>query len=172
MRSHDHILFIIMPFMPSISSCHPLFEGNEHRLMVYVTACAWSWFLFSHVCSRLTRHYLHALFLISHFKRFLSLAGNRKMKKKKKQALAVDESEIEKWKEVRLRGMEGALLRPQTRDGNQSLWRLHKSADHIVAGCVLAVDAHALTQKRHLSIGFVCAIERTWLVSQVVPGFY
>lgn len=42
---------------------------------------------------RVTRHYLHALFLISHFKRFLSLAGNRKMKK---QAPAVDESEIEK----------------------------------------------------------------------------
>lgn len=46
---------------------------------------------------RVTRHYLHALFLISHFKRFLSSAGNRKRKKgKKKQAPAVDESEIEK----------------------------------------------------------------------------
>lgn len=33
---------------------------------------------------RVTRHYLHALFLISHFKRFLSSAGNRKMKKEKK----------------------------------------------------------------------------------------
>lgn len=62
-----------------------------------------SWFMQQHVRDhafcfhvyvlRVTRHYLHALFLISHFKRFLSLAGKRKMKK---QAPAVDESEIEK----------------------------------------------------------------------------
>lgn len=29
--------------------------------------------------------------------------------------------------------MEGALLRPQMRDGNQSVWKLHKSVDHSVA---------------------------------------
>lgn len=55
--------------------------------------CSYVFFLF-HVCVLcVTRHYLHTLFLISHFTRFLSSAGNRKMKK---QAAAVDESEIEK----------------------------------------------------------------------------
>lgn len=69
--------------------------------------------------------------------------------------------------------MEGALLRPRTRDGNQSLWKLHKSADHIVAlyTSALAVDAHVLTRRNGtLVLVFVCVVERTWLVSQVVPG--
>lgn len=58
--------------------------------------------VFVHVCVlRVTRHYLQTLFLISHFTRFLSSSGNRKMKK---QAAAVDESEIEKWNGVRSQG--------------------------------------------------------------------
>lgn len=73
------------------------FEGNESCLMAYATVrvCSCVFFVFFfHVCVRcVTRHYLHTLFLISHFTCFLSSAGNRKMKK---QAAAVDESEIEK----------------------------------------------------------------------------
>lgn len=76
------------------------FEGNGFCLMAYATAyvcvhmhsfCFFSLLLVCVLC--VTRHYLHTLFLISHFTRFLSSAGNRKMKK---QAAAVDESEIEK----------------------------------------------------------------------------
>lgn len=74
------------------------FEGNGFCLMAYATAyvCVHmhSFFFFFLVCVLcVTRHYLHTLFLISHFTRLLSSAGNRKMKK---QAAAVDESEIEK----------------------------------------------------------------------------
>lgn len=70
------------------------FEGNEFCLMVYATVRVFMRFFLFHVCVLcVTRHYLHTLFLISHFTRFLSSAGNRKMKK---QAAAVDESEIEK----------------------------------------------------------------------------
>lgn len=74
---------------------YPSFEGNEFCLMVYaiVSVCMFM-HIFFHVCVLcVTHYYLHTLFLISHFTRFLSSAGNRKMKK---QAAAVDESEIEK----------------------------------------------------------------------------
>lgn len=75
------------------------FEGNEFCLVAYATvrvcSCVVVFFcFFFHVCVLcVTRHYLHTPFLISHFTCFLSSAGNRKMKK---QAAAVDESEIEK----------------------------------------------------------------------------
>lgn len=96
--------------------------------MVYLLcSCA-----FVHVCVLcVTHHYLHTLFLISHFTRFLSSAGNRKMKK---QAAAVDESEIEKWKEVRSQGRRERCrwFSLRTHDGNQSPWKQHESADHII----------------------------------------
>lgn len=133
---HYHILFVIMSLgCKSMHSVH-FFSLLSLKVMSFV-----SWLMQQYVCSCIflfhvcvlcvTRHYLHTLFLISHFTRFLSSAGNRKMKK---QAAVVDESEIEKWKGVRSRGRREHCrwFSPQTRDGNQSPWKQHKSADHIV----------------------------------------
>lgn len=62
--------------------------------------------------------------------------------------------------------MEGAPLRPRSRDGNQSLQRLHKSADHIVAKRGLAVDAHALTYRNDTSVLVLSVLlnERDWFL--------
>lgn len=100
--------------------------------------------MFVHVCAlRVTHHYLQMLFLISHFIRFLSLAGNGKMKER---AAAADESEIEKWKEVRSQEKRECCrwFGSQTRDGNQSPWKQHKSADRIIT------LASARIERRHI----------------------
>lgn len=62
--------------------------------------------------------------------------------------------------------MEGARLRPRSRDGNQSLRRLHKSADHIVAKRGLAVDAHALTYRNDTSVLVLSVLlnEQDWFL--------
>ena len=66
------------------SSLFPIaqFEGNDFCLPAYAIAYTRVRAAFVHVCVlRVTRHYLHTLFLISHFTHFLSSAANRKMEK-------------------------------------------------------------------------------------------
>lgn len=140
-----------------------------------------SWFMqryacvhafFFHVCVLyVTCHYLHTLFLISHFTRFLSSAGNRKMKK---QAVEVDESEIEKWEEVTLRGRRercrwDARWNPITVETAQISRPHRKPYKH-----TRVVDSHLWTYRNGISVLLlpeISTVTWTWWVSLVVQRF-
>ena len=91
-----------------------------------------------------TRHYLHALFLISHFKRFLSLVGNRKMKKNRRRRLMKAKLKNEKKLGCREGGSAAeaadAWWKPIGVEAAQ-ISRPHRSP-------LQAVDAHVLTDRK------------------------
>lgn len=118
-------------------------------------------YVFVRLCAlRVTRHYLQTLFLISHFIRFLSSAGNRRMKRKernRRQQLMRAKLKNEKESVCGERRRERCQwLSPQMCDGNQSPWKQHESADRAVA---LAVA--------HMRHGLACTSTHT--LTSVLP---